>query len=108
LVRWGQQKERADAVSLLMFPARTGGTWHYRNARRAYYGLLERLGFPRTGFHHLRHTMATSYLRAGGDVVRLSMILGHTEVSTTMRYSHLLTEDLQAPHQRLSILNRLR
>ena len=43
---------------------------------------------PKTGFHYLRHTMATQYLRAGGDVVRLSMILGHTEVSTTMKYSH--------------------
>ena len=43
-----------------------------------------------------------------GDVVRLSIILGHTEVSTTMKYLHLLTEDLQRPHQSLSILNRLR
>ena len=44
----------------------------------------------------------------GGDVVRLSIILGHSDVSTTMRYLHLLTEDLQRPHQSLSILNRLR
>ena len=35
-------------------------------------------------------------------------ILGHSEVSTTMKYLHLVTADLQAPHQRLSILNRLR
>jgi len=41
-------------------------------------------------------------------VVRLSNILGHTEVSTTMKYLHLVTSDLPAPHQRLSILNRLR
>ena len=33
---------------------------------------------------------------------------GHCEVSTTMKYLHLLTEDLQRPHQGLSILNRLR
>jgi hypothetical protein len=31
-----------------------------------------------------------------------------TEVGTTMKYLHLLTEDLQRPHQSLSILNRLR
>jgi len=107
LVRWGHQNARVRIPSPLMFPARDGGRWHHRNARRDYYGLLARLGLPKTGFHHLRHTFATQYLRAGGDVVRLSLVLGHTEVSTTMKYAHLLTADLQAPHQRLSILNRL-
>ena len=34
--------------------------------------------------------------------------LGHAHISTTMRYMHLLTEDLQRPHEGLSILNRLR
>jgi hypothetical protein len=34
--------------------------------------------------------------------------IGHSEISTTMKYLHLLTEDLQRPHQGLSILNRLR
>jgi integrase len=67
-----------------------------------------KLGLPQSGFHLLRHTFATQYLRAGGDVVRLSIILGHSEVSTTMKYLHLLTEDLQRPRQSLSILNRLR
>jgi integrase/recombinase XerD len=56
----------------------------------------------------MRHTVATRYLRNSGDVVRLSILLGHSEISTTMKYVHLLTEDLQRPHQSLSILNRLR
>jgi hypothetical protein len=41
------------------------------------------------------YTFATQYLRSGRDVVRLSIILGHSDVSTTMKYLHLLTEDLQ-------------
>jgi integrase/recombinase XerD len=108
LYRFSQRKERAEIASDLMFPSRNGDRWHPRNARRSYYCLLNALGLPKTGFHHLRHTFATQYLRNGGDVVRLSIILGHTEVSTTMRYLHLVTADIQAPHQRLSILNRLR
>src|SRR6266850_2507003 len=63
------------------------------------YVFLRELGLPRSGFHLLRHTFATQYLRAGGDVVRLSIILGHSEITTTMKYLHLLTEDLQRPHQ---------
>jgi hypothetical protein len=39
------------------------------------------------------------------NVVRLSIILGHSEVGTTMKYLHLLTEDLQRPHHGLSILS---
>jgi integrase/recombinase XerD len=108
LFRFAQVKGRADVRSDLMFPARDGGKWEHRNARRSYYCLLKNLGLPQTGFHLLRHTFATEYLRSGGDVVRLSIILGHTEVGTTMKYLHLLTDDLQRPHQSLSILNRLR
>jgi integrase/recombinase XerD len=108
LSRFGQFKERAGVGSELMFPAREGVRWGRRNALRSYYCLQKRLDLPRSGFHRLRHTFATQYLRNGGDVVRLSIILGHTEVGTTMKYLHLLTEDLQRPHQGLSILNRLR
>jgi integrase/recombinase XerD len=108
LFRFGQFKERAGIDSDLMFPARGGGRWGRRNALRSYYCLLKRLGVPKSGFHRLRHTMATQYLRSGGDVVRLSIILRHSEISTTQKSLHLLTEDLQKPHQGLSILNRLR
>jgi integrase/recombinase XerD len=106
--RFGKIKDQAEITSELMFSARDGNKWEHRNARRSYYCLLKALGLPRLGFHLLRHTFATQYLRNGGDVVRLSIILGHSEVSTTMKYLHLLTEDLQRPHQSLSILNRLR
>ena len=48
-----------------------------------------------------------NYLRQGGDIVRLSMVQGHTQITTTKRYLHLLTEDLSASHQKVSILKRL-
>lgn len=37
-----------------------------------------------------RHTFATNYLRAGGDIGQLSRIMGHSDIRTTMRYVHLL------------------
>lgn len=78
-----------------------------RNSTHALHLLQEKLGLPRCGWHRLRHTFATNYLRQGGDIVRLSMVLGHTQITTTQRYLHLLTEDLSASHQKVSILNRL-
>jgi integrase/recombinase XerD len=109
LFRYLQQRERRGLRSPFLFPSLSGAKWSQRNALRSYYLLQRKAGLPtKSGFHRLRHTFSTEYLRAGGDVVRLSRILGHAHISTTMRYVHLLTEDLQRPHQTLSILNRLR
>jgi len=91
----------------LLFPSRAGTSWDQRNALRGLHLLQEKLGLPTFGWHRLRHTFATNYLRQGGDIVRLSMVLGHSQITTTQRYLHLLTEDLSASHQKVSILNRL-
>jgi len=108
LVRFGQVKTRKGIADEFMFPTRDGGRWQQRNALRSYYLLLGRMRLAKSGFHRLRHTFATEYLKHGGDVVRLSKILGHADVTTTMKYVHLVTSDLQEAHQRLSILARLR
>jgi integrase/recombinase XerD len=91
----------------LVFPSRQGTSWDQRNSLRGLHLLQEKLALPTFGWHRLRHTFATNYLRQGGDIVRLSMVLGHTQITTTQRYLHLLTEDLSASHQKVSILNRL-
>ena len=40
-------------------------------------------------FHDLRHTFATRFIQAGGDVVLLSKILGHSTIALTYnRYCH--------------------
>ncbi len=39
-------------------------------------------------FHDLRHTAATRMIEAGAPVVAVSKILGHQNLSTTMRYVH--------------------
>jgi integrase/recombinase XerD len=100
------RNERCPRCELL-FPSREGTLWDQRNSLRGLHLLQDRLHLPRFGWHRLRHTFATNYLRHGGDIVRLSMVLGHTQITTTQRYLHLLTEDLSASHQKVSILNRL-
>jgi integrase len=39
-------------------------------------------------FHDLRHTAATRMVERCGNIVAVSKILGHANISTTMRYSH--------------------
>ena len=69
--------------------------------------LCKRLGFnpPARTLHSLRHTMATSYIRRGGAVTALQRILGHSSITTTMRYVHVQTADLSAMHERVSLLS---
>lgn len=44
--------------------------------------------------HCLRHTCATRLLRGGADVYTVQKWLGHTSISTTMRYLHLASDAL--------------
>ncbi len=61
--------------------------------------VLKRAGFPeeRRGkrvrryvtFHDLRHTFASHWVGAGGDIFKLQRILDHSTTEMTMRYAHL-------------------
>jgi integrase/recombinase XerD len=108
IYRYEQLRAKKGIRSEFLLAGFEGTRWEKRNSTTSLYLLQDKLGLPRFGWHRLRHTFATNYLRHGGDIVRLSMVLGHTQVTTTQRYLHLVADDLQAPHQKLSILNRLR
>ena len=69
--------------------------------------LCERLGFTPPGrtLHAFRHTFAVNYLRRGGSVFHLQKVLGHSSLEMTRRYANLVTADLQAVHERISLLS---
>lgn len=68
--------------------------------------LLKEAGLPHIRFHDLRHTAATLYLRAGASLRSLQRLLGHARIETTMRYVHLLPEQLYEDVERLGVLLR--
>jgi integrase len=49
---------------------------------------VKRAGLKKITFRMFRHTIATRLLRNGADIVTVKEIMGHSNISTTLRYVH--------------------
>lgn len=56
----------------------------------------KRAGLPDVRIHDLRHSFASFLINAGRSIYEVQKILGHTQIKTTQRYSHLSQETLLA------------
>ena len=80
-----------------LFTGERGGTlrlsnWRTRRFERALTGLDLDADHV---VYDLRHTFASLVVRAGGSVKTLQMVMGHADISTTMRHhAHLFPDDL--------------
>jgi integrase/recombinase XerD len=92
----------------LVFTTRNGTKLERRSVLRSVKRLCRKVGFepPARTLHAARHSFASNYLRKGGNAIALQRTLGHADLTTTQRYCHLEVADLQAAHERISLLAR--
>ena len=63
-------------------------------------------GVTTTGIHRYRHTFAKQWILNGGNVVALSRMLGHSNLSITQNYVNLLVSDLAKQVDEVDLLGR--
>lgn len=87
-----------------VFSTKSGTIWHPRNFSRDYARFFARLHEAEPSVrclspHSCRHTFATLSLGVCSDIRVVQMLLGHTDIKTTSRYTH---PDLDAMVQAVS------
>jgi site-specific recombinase XerD len=92
----------------LFFPSRSGQPLNYDNCLEDLKTICFKLKISCKAFHGFRRAFARGFVKNGGDIFSLQMILGHTDINTTRIYVDLNPEDLKEIHLKNSILSRLR
>ena len=77
-----------------VFPGRGGG--HRESVHRAWQQLCKSARISGARLHDLRHTYASLLVSSGLSLPVIGALLGHTQPSTTARYSHLMDDPLRA------------
>lgn len=67
---------------------------HLEDIRRLWNTVRNAIDCKDVRIHDLRHSFASFAIKKGIDIFRVSKLLGHKDVKTTMRYAHISKEDM--------------
>jgi len=92
--------ERIEESEAFLFPGLSGHLSRGQVSDR-FHELAKRfdLDRPEISTHSIRHSTATHLLENGASIRHVQELLGHKNIESTVRYTHVLTESLAAVHK---------
>ena len=91
---WRYLAERNAKPAEPLFLSSRGGPMLRNSLTQILQRIGERAGVTPANAHRFRHTFAINFLRNGGDVLTLQMLLGHESLAMVRNYVKLASTDL--------------
>jgi integrase len=79
----------------------------FRDVKGALAAAVKRAGLGKVTWHMFRHTFASRLTRGGVDIVTVKDLLGHSNISTTLRYAHSNDEAKRRAVERLATSDKV-
>lgn len=90
-----EQMPRADGA-VYLFPSPKVPAKHLATIKHGWQTARDTAGLPGLRIHDLRHSAASFMVNSGVDLFAVGKVLGHANVASTARYSHLANDTLLA------------
>ena len=91
---------KANSRSEYVFPGKKMGR-PLVNLQQPWKRICRRLGFKKVRIHDLRHTFASKLADLGYSIPMIAALLGHKNLTTTARYTHLSTAPISEATSRV-------
>ena len=93
-------RDRQEDGQRFVFPGDVPGR-PLTDIKRTWAAVCKKAKIEGARLHDLRHTFASILVSGGGSLPLIGAMLGHSQVSTTARYSHLADDPLRAAAERV-------
>ncbi len=84
-----------------VFPSSSDPTMPISRSMRLWFTLRERAGIKDVRLHDLRHNFASQAVLNGAPLPTVARLLGHRQVSMTLRYAHVADREVEAAAERI-------